>query len=210
MHPGKNPANGQAAPDANLNRAVDILRGGGVIAYPNETVYGLGCLPDQEAAVERVLQLKGRDRSLGLILIAAEWEQFEGWAADLDALRNSREAREGRGITWVVVAAPRAPGWITGGRDTIAIRRSLHPLASALSRAVDSPLVSTSCNPHSRPPAHTTAAAAEYFAEQVDWVMPGECGPLKGPSEIRDAATGRVLRPKQSTSNGEPVEIKRR
>ncbi len=195
MHPGRKPGNGPAAPDANLSRAVDILRGGGVIAYPNESVYGLGCLPDQEPAAQRLLQLKGRDPSLGLILIAAEWDQFEGWAANLEAVRNPRQVRESRGITWVVAADPNAPDWITGGRTTIAVRRSLHPPAAALSCAVGSPLVSTSCNPHGMPPARTTAEAVEYFGEQVDWVMPGKCGDLQGPSEIRDAATGEVLRP---------------
>ncbi len=195
MHPGRKPGNGPAAPDANLSRAVDILRGGGVIAYPNESVYGLGCLPDKEPAVQRLLQLKGRDRSLGLILIAAEWDQFEGWTANLEAVCNPRQVRESRGITWVVAADPNAPDWITGGRTTIAVRRSLHPPAAALSCAVGSPLVSTSCNPHGMPPARTTAEAVEYFGEQVDWVMPGECGDLQGPSEIRDAATGEVLRP---------------
>ena len=195
MHPGKNPGNGPDAPDANLSRAAGILRGGGVIAYPNESVFGLGCLPDKEPAVQRLLQLKGRERSLGLILIAAEWEQFEGWAANKDALRNPRQVRESRGITWVVAAHPNAPHWITGGRNTIAVRRSLHPPAAALSLAVGSPLVSTSCNPHGMPPARTAARAEEYFGEQIDWIMPGECGDLQGPTEIRDAATGEVLRP---------------
>ena len=195
MHPGKKPGNGRAAPDADLSRGVEILRGGGVIAYPNESVFGLGCLPDKEPAVQRLLQLKGRDRSLGLILIAAEWDQFEGWAANKEALRNSRQVRESRGITWAVAAHPNAPDWITGGRNTIAVRRSLHPPAAALSLAVGSPLVSTSCNPHGMPPARTAAEAVEYFGEQVDWIMPGECGDLQGPSEIRDAATGEVLRP---------------
>lgn len=166
-----------------------------MIAYPNESVYGLGCLPDNEQAVERVLRLKGRDRSLGLILIAGEWEQFDSWAARLSATPDFGKLRESEGITWVVPASSDAPEWITGGRDTVAVRRSMHPLAAALSQAVDSPLVSTSCNPHGMPPARTEAQARHYFADKVDWVLSGECGPLEGPSEIRDAATGAVLRP---------------
>ena len=194
MHPRNGPGDAPADPDSQISRGGRVLRAGGVIAYPNESVFGLGCLPDSEQAVERVLRLKGRNRSLGLILIAAEWEQFDGWAADLDLACDPRELRRSRGVTWVVAAARRAPEWITGGRPTIAVRRSLHPQAAALSLAVESPLVSTSCNPHGLPPARTSEKAGEYFAGEVDWVMPGECGPLKGPTEIRDAATGAVLR----------------
>lgn len=195
MRRKKDHEEGRRAADAHIDRGARILRGGGVIAYPNESVYGLGCLPGDEQAVERVLALKGRDRSLGLILIAAEWEQFDGWAAELSTAPEFREVRASEGITWVVPASSNAPEWITGGRDTVAVRRSMHPLAAALSLALDSPLVSTSCNPHGKPPARTEAQASNYFDAKVDWVLPGECGPLEGPSEIRDAATGAVLRP---------------
>ena len=195
MRRRKDHAEGPRDADANIGRGARILRAGGVIAYPNESVYGLGCLPGNEAAVERVLRLKGRDRSLGLILIAGEWEQFDGWAAEVSTAPDLAELRESKGITWVVPASSDTPEWITGGRDTVAVRRSLHPLAAALSLTLDSPLISTSCNPHGRPPARNEAQARSYFEAEVDWVMPGECGPLEGPSEIRDAATGAVLRP---------------
>lgn len=195
MRQRKDHGEGRRGADARIGRGAGILRRGGVIAYPNESVYGLGCLPGNEQAVERVLRLKGRDRSLGLILIAGEWRQFEGWAASLSTATNFRELRESEGITWIVPASSDTPEWITGGRDTVAVRRSLHPLAAALSRAAKSPLVSTSCNPHGMPPARTEAEARHYFADELDWVLPGECGPLEGPTEIRDAATGAVLRP---------------
>ncbi len=195
MHPRNGPGDAQADPDAAISRGARIVRGGGVIAYPTESVYGLGCLPEKEQAVERVLQLKGRDQSLGLILIAAEWDQFEGWVTGLEDAHDPGELRLSRGITWIVAAAKQAPAWITGGRATIAVRRSLHPLAATLSLGLGSPLVSTSCNPHGLPAARTAEEAGEYFAGKVDWIMPGECGPLKGPTEIRDASTGEVLRP---------------
>lgn len=194
MRQRKDHGEGRRGADA-VGRGARILRGGGVIAYPNESVYGLGCLPGNEQAVERVLRLKGRERSLGMILIAHDWNQFEGWVKSLSAAADPRQLRESEGITWVMPASPDTPAWITGGRDTVAVRRSLHPLAAELSRALDSPLVSTSCNPHGMPPARTAEEARNYFDAEVDWVMPGDCGPLEGPSEIRDAATGAVLRP---------------
>ena len=195
MRGRKEHGEGQPDADAPIRKGVHVLRGGGVIAYPNESVYGLGCLPRDEKAVERVLRLKGRDRSLGLILVAGEWEQFESWVADLSTAADSAGLRESEGITWVMRASPNTPAWITGGRDTVAVRVSLHPLAAALSRTLDCPVVSTSCNPHGMPPARTEREARQYFAGEVDWIMPGECGPLEGPTEIRDAATGAVLRP---------------
>lgn len=195
MRRRKDHASGPRGAEALAGRGARILRAGGVIAYPNESVYGLGCLPGSEQAVERVLRLKRRERSLGLILIAGEWEQFEGWAASSSMAAGGGDPGKGEGITWVVPASPAAPAWITGGRDTVAVRVSLHPLAAELSRELDSPLVSTSCNPHGKPPARTAAEAREYFGGEIDWIMPGECGPLKGPTEIRDAATGVVLRP---------------
>ena len=195
MRRRKDHASGPRGAEALAGCGARILRAGGVIAYPNESVYGLGCLPGNEQAVERVLRLKRRERSLGLILIAAEWDQFEEWAASPSMAAGSGDLSEGKGVTWVVPASPAAPAWITGGRDTVAVRVSLHPLAAELSRELDSPLVSTSCNPHGKPPARTADEAGRYFGGEIDWIMPGKCGPLKGPTEIRDAATGAVLRP---------------
>ena len=195
MPPPSAPGNAPAGPDSRIERGARILRGGGVIAYPNESVYGLGCLPDNEAAVEHILALKGRPRSMGMILVAAEWAQFGGWTGELAAMPKGRELLESRGVTWIVAAAPGTPDWISGARPSIAVRRSLHPLACALSKAVDSPLVSTSCNPHGSPPALSAKTARGYFGAGIDWVLDGQCGPLKGPTEIRDAATGEVLRP---------------
>ncbi len=238
--PGNAPGDGPDGADTRIaggaripriSRILRVLRDGGVIAYPNESVYGLGCLPDRKDAVERILALKGRPRSMGVILIAAEWAQFDGWAGELkamprgsarggrippstprrgagelEAMPRGRELLRSRGVTWVVTAAPGVPDWITGARPTIAIRRSLHPLACALSRAANSPLVSTSCNPHGKPPARSAKAARDYFGDSIDWVLDGQCGPLEGPTEIRDAATGEVLRPGASTSAGEVAE----
>ncbi len=196
--------NGPADLDPRIARAAGILRSGGVIAYPTESVYGLGCLPENEAAVERILALKGRERSLGVILIAAEWAQFDGWAEELARLPKGDELLQSRGITWIAGAMPGAPDWITGGRRTLAVRRSAHDLASALCRAAGSPLVSTSCNPHGKPPARNAKAARDYFADRVDWILKGECGPLKGPTEIRDATTGAICR----REGDEPLAIR--
>lgn len=180
---------------AAVARSARVLRTGGIVAYPTEGVYGLGCLPDDAAAVERLLALKGRDADQGLIVIGARFDQIEPFLAPITpAQRAQLDATWPGPVTWVVPANERTPRWLTGGRDTIAVRVTAHPIAAALCEAADSALVSTSANRHGRPPARTALAVRRAFGDDVDDVLAGECGPLAGPTEIRDLASGRVLR----------------
>ncbi|MBT8441901.1 MAG: Sua5/YciO/YrdC/YwlC family protein [Gammaproteobacteria bacterium] len=117
-----------------IRRAADVIRAGGIVAYPTEAVYGLGCDPDDADAVRRILALKRRPESAGVILIAADPTQLAGWIAPTGA-EADRLAAGDEGATWVVTAAASAPTWITGGRDTIAVRITRYPVAAALCRA---------------------------------------------------------------------------
>lgn len=175
-----------------VRKAARILRTGGVIAYPTEGVYGLGCLPGNLAAVMRVLEVKGRDVRLGLILIGADVAQLAEWALlpEGAALPSSAE----HPVTWLVPARPEVPMWIRGAHERIAVRITAHPVAAALCRAAGSALVSTSANVSGRPPARTAYVLRREFGSRVDYVVPGACGPAQGPSEIRDLATGRIVR----------------
>ena len=178
-----------------LKRAAEVLYSGGVIAYPTEGVYGLGCLPDEDAAVERVLRLKHRAASKGLILIAAKAAQLEGWIdlpADL-ALPNPDPAHP---ITWIVPPGPFVYPSLRGENDGIAVRLTTNTIARALCNTVDSPLVSTSANLSDRPTARNRYVLRRQFMRRVDYIVPGDCGPVDGPSEIRDLLTGKVLRPR--------------
>lgn len=182
-------------PAHRVHRAAALLRAGGVVAYPTEGVYGLGCRPDDAAAVDRVLHLKGRPRAAGLILIAADLPQLAGYIAPT-AEESARLAGPTPGpVTWVVTAGPKARSFVTGGRPTVAVRLVGHPLAAALCRAAGMPLVSTSANRRGCPPARTGLTARAWFGRRVDAVLGGPTGGAAGPSEIRDAASGRVLRP---------------
>jgi L-threonylcarbamoyladenylate synthase len=177
-----------------MRQAARIIRAGGLIAYPTEGVYGLGCRPDLVAPVARLLEVKGRPAAAGLILIAASPAQLAGWIAPTAAeLRRLREPRAAP-VTWVVTAGPLAPGWITGGRPTIAVRITRHPAAMALCQAAGMPLVSTSANRRGRPPARSALAVRRWFGRDIDLVVGGPTGGAPGPSEIRDAASGAVLR----------------
>jgi len=183
------------SPGFPLRLAARVVRAGGVIAYPTEAVYGLGCDPAAVEAVLRILAIKGRPAAAGFILVAASWAQLEGWIAPTPAERRRLGQRLARPVSWVVRAGPLAYPLLTGDRPSLAVRVTRHPVAAALCELSGGPLVSTSANRHGRPPARTALAARRRLGTEVDQVVGGEVGGAHRPSEIRDAATGTVLRP---------------
>ncbi len=177
-----------------IEKAARILRQGGVIAYPTEGVFGLGCLPDKAEAVERILEIKQRDAAQGLILVAADKDQLAPWAR-LPAEAELPSTLE-HPVTWLVAAQPSVPYNIRGAHETVAVRLTAHPLVAALCEAAGSAIVSTSANLAGMPPASTPSALRSQFERLVDYVVPGDRGPAAGPSEIRDLRSGAVLRPR--------------
>jgi L-threonylcarbamoyladenylate synthase len=177
-----------------LRQAAQIIHAGGVIAYPTESVFGFGCDPDRYEAVLRILALKERAVAAGLILIAADRAQLDGW---IDPSPDEESALSGTDafVTWVVTADARCPDWITGGRPTCAVRLTQHPLAAVLCRAAGLPIVSTSANRHGRPAAISALTVRRQFGHSIDFIMPGTTGGMTLPSEIRVARTGAILRP---------------
>jgi L-threonylcarbamoyladenylate synthase len=178
-----------------LRRAIETVRSGGVIAYPTESVYGLGCDPLEQDAVQRIFELKERDAAKGLILIASHIEQLLPYLDDLPvSVMQKLEASWPGPVTWVVPAAPAIPSWLSGGRTTLAVRVTAHPVAAALCQALDMALISTSANRSGRPPARTALAVRTLFGGGVDEILSGGVGGLNKPTEIREALTGKVLR----------------
>ena len=173
--------------------AARVLRSGGVIAYPTEGVFGLGCLPDDPDAVNRVLQMNHRSPSKGLILIAGDAAQLEAWIElpNAGALPESDDP-----VTWIVPASKQVSRGVRGDNDGIAVRITTHPVARAICEAVASPIVSTSANLSGQATVEDQASLHRQFGRLVDYIVPGDCGPSSGPSEIRILATGEVLRPR--------------
>jgi L-threonylcarbamoyladenylate synthase len=184
-------------PDLSLSQAVAVLRQGGVIAYPTEAVWGLGCDPYDEAAVTRLLQIKQRPVEKGLIVVAAELEPLRP-LLELPALPPSRLAEVlvswPGPHTWVLPAAAQAPRWITGAHRSIAVRISAHPQVAALCRAWGGALVSTSANRGGEPPARQHAELDPHLLALLDGVIDGKTGGLAQPTPIRDAVSGEILR----------------
>jgi len=177
--------------------AVDVLRRGGIVAYPTEGVWGLGCDPCDEAAVMRLLALKQRPVEKGLILIAGALAQFDG-LLDWQALPNDRAeamfATWPGPHTWIVPTTGRVPHWITGAHDGVAARVSAHPQVIALCEAFGGPLVSTSANLSGAPPPKSLDAFDARLRGRIDGIVDGHTGGLERPTPIRDARSGAVLR----------------
>ncbi len=167
-----------------------------MVAYPTEAVYGLGCDPLDAAAVERLLALKERPLAHGLILIAASVQQLAGYVLMPGAEVGRRVAATWPGpTTWLLPAAPALPRWLSGGRDSLAVRVTAHPQCVALCEAFGAPLVSTSANRHGRAAARSALDVRLRFGSRIDYILCGQVGARRYPSEIRDALTGAVVRP---------------
>jgi len=177
-----------------IQQAARVLNDGGVIAYPTEGVWGIGCLPDEHDALERVIDIKGRRSDAGVILIAAAVELLDDWIAPTAEELARLRSRPGKSVTWVVTAAPGIDPLLTGGRDTLAVRITNHPLAAALSLAAGAPLVSTSANRSGKPAALTALQVRLSLGPELDLVVEGRLGDAKGPSEIRVAQSDQGLR----------------
>ncbi|TDQ38222.1 L-threonylcarbamoyladenylate synthase [Thiopseudomonas denitrificans] len=177
-----------------LQQAAQKIRKGGVIAYPTEAVWGLGCDPWNEQAVQRILDIKQRPVHKGLILVAADIGQLtwllEGLAAEQRQLLEDSWPGPN---TWLVPHHGRVPKWISGRHTSVAVRVSDHPLVQELCR-LTGPLVSTSANPTKHPAATSRLHVEQYFHNQLDAVLNAPLGHRQQPSTIRDLLSGEVLR----------------
>ena len=178
-----------------ITQAAGVLNNNGVIAYPTEAVWGLGCDPFSATAVSRILAMKRRKPSMGLILIAADIKQLSPFLSGLSQSQLEQLKAHWPGPqTWLVPNNLVAPPWVTGERDTLAVRVTDHPVAAALCRTFGGPLVSTSANPHGFFPAKSLLKVNLYFRKQLDYVVPGLLGKSEKPTPIKNLITGETIR----------------
>ena len=178
-----------------LAAAVAVLRRGGVVAHATEGVWGLACDPLNANAVVRIVELKGRSASKGLIVIAGSDADFEAELAELEPTATERIRRSWPGaVTWILPTS-RFPAGVTGGRKTIAARVPDHAQSRALASTFGGPIVSTSANRTGETPCRSEAQVLETLGAEVDYVLSGTLGNRAGrPSQIIDARTGATLR----------------
>ncbi len=176
-----------------VNRSADTLLGGGIIAYPTEGIYGLGCLPDDGDAVIRLLRIKKRKPGKGLILIVSDIAYLNGWVVPEDRQRLP-QPDPAQPVTWIVRPAPQVPPIVRGDNDGLAVRITTNPVAAAICDEVEAPIVSTSANVEGRPAARNRFVLRRQFGGLVDYIVPGDCGPASGASEIRRLSSGKIIR----------------
>lgn len=178
-----------------LADAVSVLRRGGVIAYPTEAVFGLGCDPFNRTAVERLFALKQRPADQSVLLIAADFSQIDTLIAPLPAAALARVQASWPGPhTWVFPRSVQVPQWLVGKHSGIAVRITAHAQTQLLCRAFGAPLISTSANRHGETPARSAAQVQSSFGEDIDYLLDGALGGDARPTTIRDAFSGEILR----------------
>lgn len=177
-----------------IKQAVETLNRGGVIAYPTEAVYGLGCDPWDQDSVIRLLDIKQRPWQKGLILIAADFNQLQDFIEPVSAeiLQQLNSTWPGP-TTWLLPVRSDVPKYLTGEHDTIAVRVTAHKQTVELCRVFGGALVSTSANRAGMRPAKH-AFQVRWQLPEVDYIVAGECAGSDRPSEIRHALTGEKMR----------------
>ena len=165
-----------------------------MVAYPTESCFGLGCDPRCKDAVQRVLRLKNRPASKGLILIAADVCQLIPYLQDKPDLITKASNSWPGPVTWLLPASEWVPNWLRGDNETLAVRVTRHRIANTLCRLSRRAIVSTSANKQSRPPARTATEVVQTFGNKIDYVLECPVGGLSHPSKIIDALTDEVIR----------------
>ncbi|MFN4262589.1 MAG: L-threonylcarbamoyladenylate synthase [Thioalkalivibrionaceae bacterium] len=170
-----------------------LIQTGGVIAYPTEAVFGLGCDPAQAHAVARVLALKGRNSDKGFIVVAADLRDLDHWIETDIVSPYVEQARQPAFSTWCWPLKPACPEWLRGTHSSLAVRIPAWPPLRHL-LAETGPLLSTSANRSGEPACRDAACVKRVFGDTIDLILDGATGGEAQPSPVRIAATGECLR----------------
>ena len=180
-----------------LPAAIEALKKGAVIAYPTEGVFGVGCDPDNQQALERLLALKQRDPNKGLILIAASFEQLLPYVdlseVTADQLDKAMQTWPGP-YTWVIPASQQLLSLVSGQFTSVAVRVTDHPLVIEICQQFGKPITSTSANLSGQPACLTYQEVEQQLGTKPVVIVKGTTGGRNGPSEIRDILTSTTLR----------------
>ncbi|HHL19682.1 MAG TPA: tRNA threonylcarbamoyladenosine biosynthesis protein RimN [Thiothrix sp.] len=178
-----------------IDDIASLIKQKGIIAYPTEAVFGLGGDPQCEYSIQRILTIKQRSASKGLILIAASLKQLAPYIQPLTNKATQRiQAIAPHPTTWLVPASQNTSSLLTGEHKTLAIRLTQHPSCIALCNTLGHPLISTSANPTGLPPAITINQVKTYFPFSIDGILKASLGHATSPSEIRDLRSNQRIR----------------
>ncbi len=178
-----------------MKQAIQTIQSGGLLVYPTEAVYGLGCDYNNQAAVERLLLLKQRNVSQGLILVASHVQQVLPLIklSDQNELARALKTWPGHN-TWVFKATDRVPTWISGAHGTVAVRVSSHQSVKLLCDTLNQAIVSTSANISGQVTPNEINHIQKEWGTAVDCYLDQPLGQSTQASSIRLASDGKVLR----------------
>ena len=160
-----------------IDKGISILKKGGIIAFPTDTIYGLGACFDDIAAIERIYRVKQRQDDKGLPLLVADRQQMLMVAVSLPPLAEKLLNSFNTGtLTLVLKKAAVVPDIVTGGSDTVAVRITAHPVARALLKGLGKPIVATSVNVSGQPSALTTEEVRRQLGAKIDLIIGGGSG----------------------------------
>lgn len=172
------------------HRAALVIGSGGVIVYPTETVYGIGCDPLNAASIERVHAVKGRPDGKPMLLLAASLDQVERFAGRLDERSRRLAERFWPGpLTMIVSPRQKLPSYLYGESGGVAFRVTPHRLAGMIASKCGLPIISTSANRSGEAPVNDFKEAVAAFRESVDLVLP-VTEPMTGQSSTLIDMTG--------------------
>ncbi len=178
-----------------LQHAAKVLEEGGIIAYPTEAVFGLGCNPKDGQAVRRLLAIKQRPIEKGLILIAGNVAQLAAYvpSANFEQYPHVLESWPGP-HTWIMPCNTNTPIWLKGQYHSLAVRVTAHRQTAELCQLFGGAIVSTSANLSNTPPAATANDVKLALGKYIDYILDGPTSGLAEVSTIRDAVSGEQLR----------------
>jgi len=181
--------------NSSIRHAAQILTEGGLIAYPTEAVFGLGCLPDRHDTIQKLLTLKKRPKEKGLILLASDLSQLSPYLCPIDPniLKKIKASWPGP-TTWILPTPQETSPLIRGNFESIAVRISAHPIVQELCTQCQSPIISTSANISGQPMSYTTQDVKKHFNNDLDYILDGALGDSKKPSIIKDALSDQIIR----------------
>ena len=179
-----------------LTTACEALHRGGVIAYPTEAVWGLGCDAENSTAIQRILELKQRPVAKGLIVVAADLDQIQQLIDPLTSSQKNQLLTTWPGpVTWLIPDPHDVfSAWVRGEHKSVAVRISAHPLVQQLCKEFGKPIISTSANIAGEPEIRDRSELVTTFAGIIDCITPGQLGGSSAVSEIRDLLSGKILR----------------
>ena len=175
-----------------VEKGIEIIRKGGVIAFPTDTVYGLGAGAYIESAIERIFKVKQRPPEMALPILLSDASQIHEVAKEIPAYAwRLIDAFLPGGLTLVVYRTKIVKDIITAGGDTVAIRIPDHPVARALIKGSGMPVIGTSANVSGRPPVLTAEDVRKQIGDTVDLIIDSEPAPRGTESTVVDV-TGDV------------------